>query len=193
MKKYILYLIASISFIQMNAQNSCDLLLTECETEFLDFAQSVLEDSECKQWEERCDLDSYIYRTGKVSIGTNEFVENFKLVVTDGIIARKLIVCEDSDNWCDYVFEESYELISLEDVACFIEENGHLPKTPSGKQIEEEGGFIIGNTTLNHQEKIEEIFLHLITMKKEANTLQAKLKRLKAENRQLKENSYSNG
>ena len=64
--------------------------------------------------------------------------------------------------------------------------NGHLHKTPSAKEIDREGYFDIGDIALNHQEKIEEIFLHLIEMKKKADYLQEELNLLVQENKKLK-------
>ena len=104
--------------------------------------------------------------------------QTYRLFVNGGVAAKAMII-QNNGNWCDYVFQEDYKLKTLEEVAQHIEEKGHLHNTPSALEIEEVGGFEVGDITLNQQEKIEEIFLHLIDMDKE-------IKALKAENAELK-------
>jgi hypothetical protein len=58
-------------------------------------------------------------------------------------------------------------------VESYIKKNGHLPGIPSGNSIENAGGFELGEVTILHQEKIEEIFLHLITLEKEIVEMEA--------------------
>jgi hypothetical protein len=82
------------------------------------------------------------------------------------------------ENWPDYVFTKGYNLLPLSQVETFIQAKGHLPNTPSAEVIENQG-LELGATAKNHQEKIEELFLHLIEMEK-------RLKALEAENAQLK-------
>jgi len=73
--------------------------------------------------------------------------------------------------WADYVFEEDYQLTSLKDVEAHIATNGYLHNTPSAEQVEAEG-IEVGEITKNQQEKIEEIFLHLITLEKRIDQLE---------------------
>jgi len=77
-------------------------------------------------------------------------------------------------NWADYVFEEDYELTPLAVVENHIEENGHLHNTPSATELEQNGGVELGAITVNQQEKIEELFLHLIELNKKYEQLQDK-------------------
>ena len=41
--------------------------------------------------------------------------------------------------WVDFVFEDDYNLRSLQEVKTYIQENHHLPEIPSAKQMQEEG------------------------------------------------------
>ncbi len=61
----------------------------------------------------------------------------------------------------DFVFEEDYDLKSLEEVGQFIKQNKHLPDIPSAKQMEEEG---IGLAEMNKLllQKVEELTLYII-------------------------------
>lgn len=116
------------------------------------------------------------YFTGRVAIGgtiSTPFVtpslpststSTYKLFVCGGIIGQELFI--NNSAWCDYVFEEDYNLLPLEKVEEHIKENGHLHNTPSANQIEQQDGFEMGEMTRNQQEKIEEIYLHLIDMQK---------------------------
>jgi hypothetical protein len=105
--------------------------------------------------------------------------QTYRLFVNGGIAAKALII-QNGGSWCDYVFEKDYQLTPLEEVAKHIEEKGHLHKTPSAAEIEANEGFEIGNITLNQQEKIEEIFLHLIEMNEQIEALKAENRALKA-------------
>ncbi len=100
----------------------------------------------------------------------------YRLYVNGGILAKEVKI---ETGWADYVFEEDYELTSLTEVEAIIEEKGHLHNTPSAKELEAAGGVELGTITVNQQEKIEELFLHLIELNK-------KVERLEEENAQLK-------
>ncbi|MBK7936954.1 MAG: hypothetical protein IPJ82_07570 [Lewinellaceae bacterium] len=78
-------------------------------------------------------------------------------------------------SWCDYVFGDRYALLSLEETDAYIRANRHLPGIPPGSVIEAEGSFELGEITKMHQEKIEEIFLHLIALEQDVATLEVGL------------------
>ena len=63
--------------------------------------------------------------------------------------------------WADYVFEDDYELLPLEEVGAFIEENGHLPNVPSAQEVEERG-IRLGEMDAKMLEKIEELTLYIL-------------------------------
>ena len=76
------------------------------------------------------------------------------------------VALESSAAWADYVFEESYDLKQIEEVESFIKANKHLPNVPSATELAEEGVDIATmDATLLRQ--IEELWLHMIEMKKE--------------------------
>lgn len=104
---------------------------------------------------------------------------NYRLFVDGGIASKELFVSTGLP-WCDYVFEEDYDLTPLAEVEKHIAEKGHLHNIASAKEIEAQGGFEVGKITVNQQEKIEEIFLHLIEMNKKIETLEAENAALKA-------------
>ncbi len=63
----------------------------------------------------------------------------------------------------------------LEELEAYISKYHHLPDTPGGREVEAAGSFELGETTINHQVKIEEIFLHLIKLEEETENLEAEL------------------
>jgi len=125
------------------------------------------------------------HMSDRLSIGTTNMpatlggfdLSNYKLYVCGGILAEELLV--PNVTWCDYVFEEEYQLTSLEEVKSHIDEKGYLHNTPSAETVESEG-LKVADMTVNQQEKIEEIFLHLIEMNEELKTLKVENAALKA-------------
>jgi hypothetical protein len=73
-------------------------------------------------------------------------------------------------NWADYVFDKDYSLPSIEYVESYIKEYQRLPNIPSGLQIETEG-LDIGEMQKLQMEKIEELMLYIIQLKKEIEVL----------------------
>ena len=123
----------------------------------------------CKEWEGDCGTNGTIYRKGRVTIGEDHPYRPAMLAVSGNVITEQYKVQKCGSIWCDYVFDEGYKLLSLADIERFIKENKHLPKTKSAEEIKKEGGIDAAEVLLNHQEKIEEIFLHLIALDKQLN------------------------
>ena len=67
--------------------------------------------------------------------------------------------------WADYVFKPNYKLLSLYEVENFIQKNGHLPNVPSAKEIATDG-LNVAEMQRIMMEKIEELTLHQIELKK---------------------------
>lgn len=109
---------------------------------------------------------------------TNIAGDPYRMYVAGGALFEEVKV---ETGWADYVFENDYNLQSLEQVEAFISENGHLPNTPSALEIEEAGGVDLGAATVKQQEKIEELFLHMIEMNESLKTLKAENAELKAQ------------
>jgi hypothetical protein len=126
---------------------------------------------------------------GKVGVGDVDMsASGFKLFVEEGIATGRVKI---DQAWADYVFDEDYDMESLEEVDAFIQENGHLPRIPSQATIEADGGFEVGEMTVRQQEKIEELFLHLIEMQSRIKNLEAALTHTMKENTELKDQLQS--
>lgn len=122
-----------------------------------------------------------VYNTGKVTIGTDMYDKSgYRLFVKDGIKTERLKVEIASENqWADYVFNDDYSLMSLNDVKTFIDINKHLPNIPSVKQILDDGGIEQGELNAKLLEKIEELTLHLIEQNQKIEKLEKQVESLK--------------
>jgi hypothetical protein len=117
---------------------------------------------------------------GKVGIGTQ--VPTHLLTVNGTIKAQELIL---SPVGADFVFEDDYQLRSLDEVENYIKKNKHLPDIPSAKEMEK-NGVNTGKFHSNLLQKVEELTLYMIEMKKNQEIQSSKLKVLEEENRALK-------
>lgn len=81
---------------------------------------------------------------------------------TAKISAGEIIV---QTSWADYVFENDYDLMPLEDVEMFIDSNQHLPGVPSAAEVQN-NGVSLGESQAKLLEKIEELTLYLIEQNK---------------------------
>ncbi|MEN0003880.1 MAG: hypothetical protein AAF798_07040, partial [Bacteroidota bacterium] len=100
----------------------------------------------------------------------------YSLFVEGGILTEEVLV---RSGWADYVFEEQYKLLPLEEVEAHIEEKGYLPAMPSAEEVET-NGLELRQATVDQQVKIEELFLYLIELNKEVQGLKAENAELKA-------------
>lgn len=117
---------------------------------------------------------AYFQQNGAVGINTSNIPAAYKLAVDGRVICEELKV-QLSGAWPDYVFSEEYQLPSLTEVESSIKENGHLPGMPSAATIESEGGIEVGEMQRLMMEKIEELTLYVIDLKKENDQLKAKM------------------
>ena len=121
-----------------------------------------------------------VQHSGKVSIGLDPsdpstFAGDYKLYVEDGIITEKVKVAwRNSQDWADYVFEESYPLMPLSELESYVQEHKHLPNLPSAQEVAE-NGFDLAKMDARLLEKIEELTLHLLAQQKQIEALQAEL------------------
>lgn len=118
-----------------------------------------------------------ITSSGNVGIGiTNP--GTFKLAVEGKIGAREVKVTT-ANPWPDYVFSDDYTRRSLNDLEYYIRKEKHLPGIPSAIEISSAGGFELGEMNRKLLEKIEELTLYVIELKKENDTMKKDILELK--------------
>lgn len=119
-------------------------------------------------------IEGNFFSTGNIGIGTMSFIDGadtYKLSVEGKIRAHAIKVYTD---WADYVFEDTYKLPSLEEVEKHIKENGHLKDIPSATEVEN-NGIELGEMNKLLLQKIEELTLYIIELKKDVDELQTKI------------------
>ena len=114
--------------------------------------------------------------TNKTITGTHS---DYRLAVEGKLVAKEIIVTIDNWNtWPDYVFKPNYNLMSLLDLEKSINQNGHLPGMPNAQDIRD-NGINISEVQAKLLEKIEELTLYMIEMKKENELLKQEINKLK--------------
>jgi hypothetical protein len=83
-------------------------------------------------------------------------------------------------DWSDFVFEDGYRLPGLDELEAYIRENRRLPDIPTEKELRE-GGLSVSDMLNRQMQKIEELTLYVIQLKKENNLLKRRITRLEQE------------
>lgn len=88
---------------------------------------------------------------------------NADMMKTDNLVLKM-------DHAADFVFDEAYQLETLENVENYVRENKHLPGVPSASQQASEGVDVAEMNNILLQ-KVEELTLYVIELKKEIENL----------------------
>jgi hypothetical protein len=118
----------------------------------------------------------HITSDGNIGIGT-QAPGTFKLAVAGKIRAEEIRV---DTGWADFVFEAGYKLPSLNEVEMHIQQKGHLPGIPTEAEVKKQG-ISIGEISSKLLQKIEELTLYVIDIKKENESLKDKVGSLEAQ------------
>ncbi|MCV9932816.1 hypothetical protein OIU80_11025 [Flavobacterium sp. LS1R47] len=110
---------------------------------------------------------------GNVGIGTIN--PKNKLDVNGTIHSKEVKV--DLLDWSDFVFKKEYKLPTLEEVEKHINEKGHLENIPNEDEVLK-NGINLGEMNAKLLQKIEELTLYMIEMKKKQSELENTIKEL---------------
>ncbi|MBP1221746.1 hypothetical protein [Flavobacterium sp. 1355] len=114
-------------------------------------------------WDSYGNRKMILTANGSLGIGTTT-TGSHKLAVEGSIGAREIKV--QATGWSDFVFKKDYKLPTLEEVENHIKEKGHLENIPSEEEVLK-NGINLGEMNSKLLQKIEELTLYLIEMKKE--------------------------
>lgn len=114
---------------------------------------------------------------GQVSIGNVNTPSPllYSLYVEKGILTERVkVAVRTTGEWSDFVFDKKYRLKSLEEVENYIKSNQHLPEVPSAEDVICEGIDMAKMDAILLQ-KIEELTLYVIQLKKENQDIREQL------------------
>lgn len=104
----------------------------------------------------------------KVGIGTDAPSE--ALEVSGNIKANSFIA--DASKFPDYVFDQNYELMPLNDLENYIKQNKHLPGMPTEKEVVK-NGLNVKEVSVATVEKVEELVLYILQLENRIAELEA--------------------
>ncbi len=145
--------------------------------EFIDksLSNGNLQAEDCFHWKGECGIDEPIWREGRLMSGgvAQNCFPDVLLAIDATVLTEEFMTCNDNISWCDYVFEEDYNLMPLKEVKEYIKKNRRLPNVPSEASIIAAGGLELPDIIIKQQEKIEELFLYAIQLNKKLQKIQS--------------------
>ncbi|MBD3297640.1 MAG: hypothetical protein GF341_03215 [candidate division Zixibacteria bacterium] len=116
---------------------------------------------------------------GSVGIGTDGLaIPNGYIFAVDGKCIMEEVEVQLSQDWPDYVFEDGYDMLSLDELARHVKEKKHLPGIPSAAEMDGQR-VPLGAMQTKLLEKVEELTLYMLALKGDldkANTVNAELR-----------------
>lgn len=116
--------------------------------------------------------------TATVAIGTTYVPSGYKLAVSGKVICSELKV-QLPASWPDYVFDDKYSLMSLDDLRAFVDANHHLPGVPSASDVSVAEGVEVGEMQRLLMEKVEELTLYILRQDEKIRQLESTVEQLK--------------
>jgi len=122
--------------------------------------------------------DVLFSNSGYVGIGTTIAPPaGVKLAVNGKVNCKEVEVT--NTGWSDFVFNKDYKLRSLDEVSAFVSKNNHLPDVPSESEVLAKGTNL-GQMDAILLQKIEELTLYMIDLKKQNDNLKDQISKLQS-------------
>jgi hypothetical protein len=115
---------------------------------------------------------------GAVQVGSAVTPTGYSFSVNGKAICEELKI-QASSNWPDYVFNENYSLLNLDELRHYINIHKHLPNIPKASMIEQ-NGIEVGDMQKRMMEKIEELTLYVLQLEEKYNLVKSELEDLKS-------------
>lgn len=126
-----------------------------------------------------------VHHAGNVGIGIMN--PTSKLEVNGNIRAKEIKV--ETTNWPDYVFDQDYKILGLDELDAYIKKYKHLPEMPSASDAEK-NGVNLGEIQSKLLKTVEELALHVIqqaeTIHVQQESIKKQQKMIAIQNRQIK-------
>jgi len=107
--------------------------------------------------------------TGRLSKFNPEYLSRYSLWVEQGVVSEDFAFAGVKE-WRDDVFDSGYDLMPLEKVKSYINQNKHLPDVPSGESVKEKG-YTAHQMNMILLQKVEELTLYTISLNEEIKKL----------------------
>lgn len=115
----------------------------------------------------------WVDSAGNVAIGSAyKVADGYKLSLNGKMMCEEVRVQMDAD-WPDYVFADDYRLMPLSELEKFLKKNRHLPGILPAAHVKA-NGLELGDTNKRMMEKIEELTLYILELKKEIDGIKSK-------------------
>ena len=106
-------------------------------------------------------------------------VQNFGLLVKDGLLTEDLAI-DAEENWgADYVFDNDYTPITLNELETYITTNKHLPGVIGAAEAVNKGYYDVDDMIIGQLKNLEEQILHNIAQEKKIKAQQEEITQLK--------------
>lgn len=115
----------------------------------------------------RTSANKFVFNKPIYSNGINVTGE----IHSDSIKTGAIVV--ESVSGADFVFDNNYDLLSLDDVNAYIQAHGHLPAIPSAEQMQQDG-VDMSKFQIQLLQKIEELTLYIIKQDERIKELENK-------------------
>ena len=130
---------------------------------------------------------------GAVGIGTAGIpVPSGYIFAVDGKAIMEEVEVQLSADWPDYVFEDDYDLPSLDDLARHVKSKKHLPGIPSAAEMDGQR-LPLGEMQSKLLEKVEELTLYVLQLKQDLDHARTANAELEARIDEIEANRQSEG